>query len=269
MMVAMKSLSYVSIHEIAEYLSGLSESTVVSTVDMAGEALDGKVVYSMNCIGCHGADAHGQIGPAIRGISAGNIDEAIGRVPMMAGLKTLGSAEITAIGGYLVSLDSGEAVNAEDQRPQGDTIYASSCSACHGEDASGHIGPDIRGHTTDDVIAAIDRVPMMAGVKTISEQQLDAVGEYIRRLADPAEPEIAQTPVDGEVIFKTHCAACHGPDGRGLVGPDITLASIADITGAIEQVPMMVAMKVLGARDIEATADYLITIRLPESIDDK
>jgi mono/diheme cytochrome c family protein len=108
---------------------------------------------------------------------------------------------------------------------------------------------------------------MMAGVKTISEQQLNAVGEHIGRLAGTAPTTATATPLDGEAVFQSHCAACHGPDARGLVGPDITLASMGDITGAIEQVPMMIAMKVLGARDIEATADYLIEIRMPEPAD--
>lgn len=261
MMVAMKSLSDESINTIGDYLRDLEQGATTSADDAPGDVLDGKVVYSMNCIGCHGVDAVGQIGPSIRGMPASNINDAISRVPMMAGLKQLGSAEIAAVSRYLISLDTGKPVSAGDQQLDGEAFYARTCSACHGEDASGHIGPDIRGLTSDDIEAAIDRVPMMVGVKSITEQQVTAVGKYIEGLAAIAVAETTPKPLDGEAIFKMNCAACHGSDARGQVGPDITLASTEDIRGAIDRVPMMVAMKMLGAREITATADYLAEIR--------
>jgi len=261
MMVAMKSLSAGSIDAIGGYLSGLGEETTESAGTVAAEAPDGKVVFSMNCSGCHGPDAKGQIGPPIRGMSTSKINDALGRVPMMAGLRTLGSAEIAAVSRYLVSLDVGETAMAADEHVDGMAFFAVTCSACHGEDASGHIGPDIRGHTVDDVKAAVARVPMMVGVKSSTETQLNAVGDYIHGLAE-ATPVLPMTALpDGEAVFQQNCAACHGPDATGLVGPNITSASLEDITAAIGRVPMMVAMKVLGARDIRAAAEYLADIR--------
>jgi predicted CXXCH cytochrome family protein len=261
MMVAMKSLGDESINAIGEYLSGLVKGASEPAGVAVGESLDGKVVYSMNCVGCHGADANGQIGPAIRGMSEGKIDDAIGRVPMMAGLKTLGPAEIAAVSNYLIGLGAEGLLAAGNEQVDGKAFYSITCLACHGQDASGHIGPDIRGLTADDVKAAIARVPMMIGVKSSSETQIHAVGAYIQKLAVsvPALP-MPKSP-DGEVIFKQNCAACHGPDATGLVGPDITLATTEDISGAIGRVPMMIAMKALGAKDIRATADYLAEIR--------
>jgi mono/diheme cytochrome c family protein len=104
MMVAMKVLSPESINDISEYLGGLGASTTVTAVALEATAPDGKVIFSMNCLGCHGAEAQGQIGPSIRGMSTHEINEAIGIVPMMAGLKGLGSAEREAVGQYLSSL---------------------------------------------------------------------------------------------------------------------------------------------------------------------
>jgi predicted CXXCH cytochrome family protein len=261
MMVAMKSLGEESIDTIGDYLRSLADIDVAPEGAVAAGAQEGKVVYSMNCVGCHGADANGQIGPAIRSMSEANITDAIGRVPMMLGLQSLDSADIVAVSRYLSGFETAEPATTAVQVTDGGAVFSSSCSACHGEDAGGHIGPDIRGHTTEDIVAAIDRVPMMAGVKAITEQQLNAVGEYIGQLTGPGPPEDALSSLDGEAIFKMNCAACHGPDAKGLVGPDITLASTEDVTAAIEQVPMMVAMKVLGARDIEATVGYLTNIR--------
>lgn len=265
MMVAMKALNVEAIDAIGEYLSGLDGAAAAPATPAAVEAPDGKVVYSMNCIGCHGEDANGQIGPSIRGVAATDINDAIGRVPMMAGLMALESADITAVSGYLTSLGLREPVGAETQPPDGETLYAKSCSACHGEEASGHIGPDIRGHTAEDIAAAISRVQMMVGVQTITEQQIKAVGDYIGSLEKSTQAEETPKLPDGEALFRMNCAACHGPDASGLVGPDITQASMEDITGAIDRVPMMVAMKVLGAREIEATADYIADIREPNS----
>ena len=261
MMVAMKSLSAESIEDIGEYLGGLGAGATAVADTAGGAAPDGKVVFSMNCIGCHGADARGQIGPSIRGMTVNDVNEAIGEVPMMAGLQALGSAERTAVGEYLIGLDTEEPLSAASEQVDGKAFYASTCSACHGEDASGHIGPDIRGQTTGDIVAAIARVPMMVGVQSSSEAQIDAVGQYIQSLGVSAPVAAAPESPDGEEIFQQNCAACHGPDATGRVGPDITLASTDDITEAIDRVPMMIAMKVLGARDIKATADYLADVR--------
>ena len=182
MMIAMKSLSAESIDAIGEHLHGLGETETEAGAAAGAAALDGKVVFSMNCIGCHGVDAKGQIGPSIVGQSATSIKEAIHEVPMMAGLRALGFDEITAVSVFLAELDAAEPVRAReaDDQIDGKTIYVTSCSACHGEDASGHIGPDIRGKTAEDVEAAIANVVMMIGVKSSTEAQITAVGAYIQ-----------------------------------------------------------------------------------------
>jgi mono/diheme cytochrome c family protein len=257
MMIGMKALSAESIDTIGEYLDGLGDAAPAAEAD----GPDGLVVFSLYCLGCHGGDAKGQIGPSILGKSESDIKDAIGRVPMMAGLQTLGPAEIRAIHGYIDSLVAGLPTAVEEKAPAGAAIYVSFCSACHGADASGHIGPDIRGDTAADVRDAIARAPLMFGLQTTPEEDINAVGEYLQGLAVIAPVAAEPVTSDGEALFKLHCAACHGPDGAGLVGPDIRFASTEDITVAMEQVPMMIATQVLGAKDIKATADYLADIR--------
>ena len=102
---------------------------------------------------------------------------------------------------------------------------------------------------------------MMAGVKSSTEEQIHAVSEYLERLANSRRASAVRAAPDGKAIFSQNCAACHGPNATGGVGPDITQATLEDITAAIEQVPIMVAMKVLGARDVKAAADYLADSR--------
>ena len=110
---------------------------------------------------------------------------------------------------------------------------------------------------------------MMVGVQASTEAQLHAVGAYIKSLA--VSTPIAATPnvPDGEAIFQQNCAACHGPDASGRLGPDIRLASIDDITAAIERVPMMLAMRILGANEIRAAADYLSVLQDSDSDTDE
>ena len=198
MMIAMKSLSSDSIATIGDYLNGLTADAMTADADVAASALDGKVIFSMNCIGCHGADAKGQIGPSIVGKSAKNINEAIDTVPMMAGLKALGSDEATAVSRYLADLATAGPVSVAGDQIDGKAFFADRCSACHGEDASGHFGPDIRGRTAEDVEAAIVRVVMMIGVKSSTAAQINAVGEYIQGLEIATPVATRPAPADGE-----------------------------------------------------------------------
>jgi predicted CXXCH cytochrome family protein len=201
MMIAMKSLSADSVNAIGDYLHGLGKTATASGAEAGAASPDGKVVFSMYCIGCHGADAKGQIGPSIVGKSVHIIEEAIDSVPMMAGLQALGSAEVTAVSRYLADVAAAEPASAANDQIDGKAFYVTSCSACHGEDASGHIGPDIRGRTAEDVEAAIAKVVMMVGVKSSTEAQINAVGEYIQgmraatsELATPKPPDRESNP---------------------------------------------------------------------------
>ena len=41
----------------------------------------------------------------------------------------------------------------------------------------------------------------------------------------PATPAAVAAPViaaDGQALFKKHCAGCHGPEGKGAFGPDLS-----------------------------------------------
>jgi len=69
---------------------------------------------------------------------------------------------------------------------------------------------------------------------TIEEDyQEDVVADLKRQFAEigdltPDEPTVARFLNDakwltvGEVVFSTNCVSCHGPQGEGLVGPNLT-----------------------------------------------
>ena len=56
------------------------------------------------------------------------------------------------------------------------------CSTCHGADAKGSIGPNIRGKTPDDIRGALARVDALSFLR-LNQQKIDAVSEYLKWLA--------------------------------------------------------------------------------------
>jgi len=55
------------------------------------------------------------------------------------------------------------------------------CSACHGSDAKGAIGPNIRGKTPDDIRGALARVDAMSFLR-LNQQKVEAISEYLEWL---------------------------------------------------------------------------------------
>ena len=43
-----------------------------------------------------------------------------------------------------------------------------------------------------------------------------------KRAVPAGESDVADYRALGERLFHEHCAVCHGTDGRGLIGPDLT-----------------------------------------------
>jgi len=74
---------------------------------------------------------------------------------------------------------------------------------------------------------------------------------------------------DGAATFKAKCAACHGPDGEGKVGPKLkgTTVSAADIVAMLtkgndaKKVPHKKPLSGLSDDDAKAVADYVKTLK--------
>jgi mono/diheme cytochrome c family protein len=57
------------------------------------------------------------------------------------------------------------------------------CQACHGPDAKGVVGPNIRGKSADDIRKALKEVDlMMQTVKNLSDEDIEAVAAYLEFL---------------------------------------------------------------------------------------
>lgn len=74
---------------------------------------------------------------------------------------------------------------------------------------------------------------------------------------------------DGAATYKAKCAACHGPEGQGKVGPAVkgtalTADQINDLLtkgNDAKKVPHKKAVVGVSADDAKAVADYLKTLK--------
>jgi len=81
-----------------------------------------------------------------------------------------------------------------------------------------------------------------------------------------AQPALAQ---DGAATYKAKCAACHGPEGQGKVGPALKGASLnADQIANLltkgddaKKVPHKKPMSGLSADDAKAVAEFVKSLK--------
>ena len=74
---------------------------------------------------------------------------------------------------------------------------------------------------------------------------------------------------DGAATYKAKCAACHGPEGQGKVGPAVKGSSLTadQITDLLtkgndaKKAPHKKAVGGLSAEDAKAVADYVKTLK--------
>ena len=74
---------------------------------------------------------------------------------------------------------------------------------------------------------------------------------------------------DGAATYKAKCAACHGPEGQGKVGPalkgtSLTADQITDLLtkgNDAKKVPHKKAVAGVSADDAKAVADYVKTLK--------
>jgi mono/diheme cytochrome c family protein len=74
---------------------------------------------------------------------------------------------------------------------------------------------------------------------------------------------------DGAAVYKAKCAACHGPEGQGKVGPavkgtSLTADQITDLLAKgndAKKAPHKKAVAGVSAEDAKAAADYVKTLK--------
>jgi ubiquinol-cytochrome c reductase cytochrome c subunit len=172
-----------------------------------------------------------------------------------------------------------------DQEALGKDLFETSCTTCHGSDASGTSdAPGLRGvgAAALDFYLSTGRMPLadpnaqpLRHAPAFPPEQIAAIVAYVRSLGPggPDIPEVDAAAGDlprGGQLFLQNCAACHGAAavgdsiGGGQIAPPLGDATDVQIAEAIRVGPG--AMPAFGERnltaaDVDAVARYLTWIR--------
>lgn len=125
------------------------------------------------------------------------------------------------------------AANSE-AKEMGQRLFLTYCSQCHGSDAKGARGfPNLAdndwlfGGTPEQIKESIqkgrDAMMPAKGVKPdLNGDQIKDIAGYVRSLSGLATDSIRAQR--GKDLFAAACSACHGPEGKGMVGVAPNLA---------------------------------------------
>ncbi|MCK4588038.1 MAG: c-type cytochrome, partial [Gammaproteobacteria bacterium] len=206
----------------------LSGTEIQAIADFLSVTSDGQALYAANCSGCHGAD-----GSTLAGRTGAQIAAAIVNVSTMMGVSLSGT-EIIAIADFLSGSSGGGSTggppanhtNSEDGvlHAPGNTLpYSSGCTVCHGASLEGGVGPSC----------------FACHAETWSESAPTGGGTG------------SGGSTDGQALYTTYCAACHGVTGTSLSG-----RTTDQISTAISSVATMNSIA-LSLTELQAIADYL------------
>jgi cytochrome c oxidase cbb3-type subunit 3 len=117
-------------------------------------------------------------------------------------------------------------------------IFRSRCADCHGMDAGGVRGPDLRqvwasGRTDnglfDTVRNGVPGTEMPAAGERTLDDEIWKILAYLRTIVAPVPTEVQAGNVEnGERVFRAQCAGCHRVNGRGgRLGPDLSRIGIS------------------------------------------
>lgn len=149
-------------------------------------------------------------------------------------------------------------VNKADNVTKGREIFVQNCASCHAADGKGLIGPDLTdniwlyGGKPEEVFKTITNGVPKTGMPTwgpvLGPEKIAIVSAYVYSLSHDLNgnlrPELAEAAkaaqnsakiiniadvigkpeniAKGKEVFAQNCASCHGPEAKGLVGPNLT-----------------------------------------------
>jgi len=155
-------------------------------------------------------------------------------------------------------------------------LFATNCAGCHGKDGRGGAArllndplyqALVKKERMIDVISkGVRGTAMPAFAKSaggmLTDQQVGILAEEMqKRWAKPAEfgnvalPAYDGAPGDatrGEAAYRTFCASCHGPEGKGVIGkggPVVDPAYLAQVSDQALRLAVIAGRPDLGAPD--------------------
>jgi len=169
-------------------------------------------------------------------------------------------------GGYVVTLtvtdtdglmtSSSANVTIVDTGPiDGLALYDTNCGNCHGFGTA----TTKPGATVARIDAGIATVPSMASLSVLSAEEIQAIADFLATVTPPPPPPPPPGPIDGAASYDANCGSCHG---FGVASTKAG-ATVARIDAGIATVPSMASLSVLSAEEIQAIADFLVSIAPP------
>jgi len=287
-MPAWRYLSNADVASIVRFLRGWQRSKTEPD-PLGGDRIlpgdwdTGRHLFAGQCAGCHGVDGEGATGPQLNNrVFADTATDAMLRAWITygkegtamrgflkggQGIAELSARQIEDIIAYvrLLQRQSDEQVTRVAKSPNGRpelgaSVYASSCSSCHGVRGEGASGPALSNpnflrFASDGFLMATmatgrqgtEMRPVKRGAQSIlelSSDELNNVVAYLRSWeTNPpfgVGSDIAHRFVipwnlaKGETLFHSYCSGCHGVDGKGLWAPELNndgfLAAVTDGT---------------------------------------
>jgi mono/diheme cytochrome c family protein len=149
----------------------------------------GADLFSANCVRCHGQDASGGFGPALKYSPLTDVELVSvvnnGRGNMPSFSEILSSSDTTALVAYLASTRS---TNGDADPPSaialGRDVFVTSCATCHGLDGTGGVAPSLANTrlTANEIISRVfgihaDRMPAFEGL--LDATQVQEVSRYV------------------------------------------------------------------------------------------
>ena len=164
-------------------------------------------------------------------------------------------------------------------------LFASSCSACHGDDARGVAGkgPSLVGvgAAAADFYLSTGRMPLsdpsaqpQRGKPAFDARERAALVEYVASLGGPGVPRVGPGDErDGFKGFRDHCAGCHAISARGGVAPPGTApalqqANATQIAEAVRVGPYLMPRfdeRQISDAQLDSIVAYVLAQRHPDN----
>ncbi len=127
--------------------------------------------------------------------------------------------------------------------PEGDRLYATHCSSCHGMDGKGGVGVPLAlasflNSVSDQYLQKTIRYGrpgrIMPAFENLSDAQLGAIVKHVRGWSGKPGPVENDVTIKGDIehgkeLYKNYCSHCHGADASGGKGTGVTFSRKRDL----------------------------------------
>jgi mono/diheme cytochrome c family protein len=225
--------------------------------------------YGAQCAACHGAGGEGGGGPSLQ-TSVLSVEEittviAEGAAGMPGFADALDDESLEALTTYVAGFqDSAQAPTTTLPAATGGAVYSAECAGCHGASGGGGIATSLYSlpYTVDDVAAivrnGVQGMPGFAG--RLNAEQIELVAGFVVDLEPSAVPVTTQPPApEPAAAFGANCAACHGANGEGGIGPALSETTLTrpEIVAIAQDGAIHGPVAELDAALISAAAEHI------------